>query len=73
MLLPRNLLSPQILTWDLSTSWHAFLLDVDEDGVSKVLMGLLILSDVRGSSTRWFFPRLLPGVIPAHGKDLEAR
>jgi hypothetical protein len=40
---------------------------------ARLLVGLLILSDVRGSSARWFFLRLLPGVIPACGEDLEAR
>jgi hypothetical protein len=40
---------------------------------ARLLTGLLILSDVRGSSTRWFFPRLLLGIVPAHGKDSEAR
>jgi len=36
---------------------------------ARLLMGLLILSDVRESSARWFFPRLLLGVVPAHGDD----
>jgi len=40
---------------------------------ARLLAGLLILSDVRGSSMRWFFPRLLLGIILARGKDLEAR
>jgi hypothetical protein len=40
---------------------------------TKLLAGLIILSDVRGSSVRWFFPRLLPGIVPAHGEDPEAR
>jgi hypothetical protein len=35
---------------------------------ARLLTGLLILSDVRGSSVRWFFPRLLPGIVPAHAK-----
>jgi hypothetical protein len=39
---------------------------------ARLLVGLLILSDVRGSSARWFFPRHLLGVVLAHGKDLEA-
>ena len=73
LLLLGNLFSPQILTWDLSTPWHAFLPDVDEDDVGKLLAGLLILSDIRGSSVRWFFPRLFPGVVPTRGKDSEAR
>jgi hypothetical protein len=38
---------------------------------ARLLAGLLILSDVRGSSARWFFPRLLLGIIPACGEDLE--
>jgi hypothetical protein len=40
---------------------------------ARLLMGLLILSDVRGSSARWFFTRFLLGVIPACGEDLEAQ
>jgi hypothetical protein len=40
---------------------------------ARLLVGLLILSNVRGSSMRWFFPRLLLGIVPAHGKDLEAQ
>ena len=40
---------------------------------TRLLAGLLILSDVRGSSARWFFPRLLPGVVPARCEDSEAR
>jgi hypothetical protein len=40
---------------------------------ARLLVGLIILSDVRGSSTRWFFLRLLLVVIPARGEDLEAR
>jgi len=40
---------------------------------ARLLAGLLILSDVRGSSARWFFPRLLPGIVPACGEDPEAR
>jgi hypothetical protein len=40
---------------------------------ARLLAGLLILSDVRGSSMRWFFPRLLPDIVPAHGEDSEAR
>ena len=68
-----NLLSPQISIWDLSMSWHVFLLDVDKDGMSKPPQGLLILLDVRGSSARWFFPKLLLGIVPAHGEDSKAR
>jgi len=40
---------------------------------ARLLMGLLILLDVRGSSVRWFFPRLLPDIVPAPSEDLEAR
>jgi hypothetical protein len=36
---------------------------------ARLLVGLLILSDVRGSFVRWFFPRLLLGIIPARGED----
>ena len=61
------------MTWDLLTQWHAFLPNVDEDARVRLLAGLLILSDVRGSSARWFFLRLLLGVFPAHGEDSEAR
>jgi hypothetical protein len=30
---------------------------------TRLLAGLLILSGVRGSFARWFFPRLLSGVV----------
>jgi hypothetical protein len=40
---------------------------------ARLLAGLLILSDVRGSSVRWFFPRLLLNIALACGEDLEAR
>jgi len=39
---------------------------------ARLLTGLLILSDVKGSSARSFFPRLLSGIVPARGEDLEA-
>jgi hypothetical protein len=39
---------------------------------ARHLAGLLILSDVRGSSARWFFPRLLLGIVPTRGEDSEA-
>jgi hypothetical protein len=39
---------------------------------ARLLAGLLIFSDVRGSSMMWFFPRLLPGIILAHGEDSKA-
>jgi hypothetical protein len=35
---------------------------------ARLLVGLLILSDVRGSSARWFFPRLLLGIVPTVAK-----
>jgi hypothetical protein len=40
---------------------------------ARLLAGLLILSDVRGSSMRWFFPRLLPGIVLTRGGDPEAQ
>jgi hypothetical protein len=40
---------------------------------ARLLAGLLILSDVRGSSMRWFFPRLLLGIILTRGRDPEAQ
>jgi hypothetical protein len=39
---------------------------------ATLLTGLLILSNVRGSSIRWFFPMLLLGIVLAHGEDSEA-
>jgi hypothetical protein len=39
---------------------------------ARLLAGLLIISDVKGSSARWFFPRLLLGVILARGEDSKA-
>jgi len=39
---------------------------------ARLLAGLLILLDVRGSSVRWFFPRLLLGVVLACGEDPKA-
>jgi hypothetical protein len=41
--------------------------------LARLLAGILILSDVRGSSARWFFLRLLPGVVSARGEDPEVR
>jgi len=38
---------------------------------ARLLMGLLIFMDVRGSSRRWFFHRLLLGVVPTRGEDPE--
>jgi hypothetical protein len=40
---------------------------------AMLLVGPLILSDVRESFVRWFFSRLLPSIISARGEDLEVR
>ena len=71
-------------SWGRCTLWKDGPLNEEAQGMCKLqerlrghptlclCMGLLILSDVRESSARWFFPRLLPGVVPTRGEDPEA-